>query len=88
MTVFGANAMVGAILQVFSRNLVIGKTIELRAVGYFETQVKAARLHHMVHETGANRMKMSPPRRVLRFSPSKILRARMLEHYKAHSPPN
>ena len=88
MTVFGADAMTKAIIHVFSRHLIEGNTIELRTVGKFESRFKAARLHHMVNETGANRMKMTPPRRVLRFSPSKILRGRMLRYHKAHNTPN
>lgn len=88
MTIFGASAMAKAILQVFSRHLIEGETIELRTVGKFESQVKAARLHHMVTGTGADRMKMTPARRVLRFSPSKKLRDRMVTRHEEQDPSN
>ena len=91
MTIFGANAMASAILAVFRRHLIAGSTIELRNVGKVETQIRAPRRHHMVTETPEtrgtkSRMKMTPARRVLRFSPSQKLRARMLEHHNANNP--
>ena len=78
MTVFGATAMAKAILQVFSRNLIEGKTVVLRNVGKFETRTNSPRMHHKVSGTGQHGMKMTPARRVLRFSPSKQLRASMI----------
>ena len=84
MTIFGAGAMAKAILEVFSRNLVEGNTIDLRTVGKFETKLKAARMHHMVTGAANGRMKMTPARRVVRFSPSKKLRARMIAHHETH----
>ena len=91
MTIFGANAMAAAILEVFRSHLVAGNTIELRNVGKIESQYRAPRRHHMVTETAEtrgsqSRMKMTPARRVLRFSPSQKLRARMLEHFHANNP--
>ncbi len=84
MTIFGAGAMAKAILEVFSRNLVEGATIDLRTVGKFETKLKAARMHHMVTGAANGRMRMTPARRVVRFSPSKKLRARMIAHHEAN----
>ena len=91
MTVLGANAMAAAILEVYCRHLVSGKTIEMRTVGKIESRYRSARRHHMVAETPetrgtGSRMKMTPVRRVLRFSPSQKLRARMLEHYHKNHP--
>lgn len=83
LTIYGANAMARAILEVLRRHLIEGNTVELRGVGKIESLVKAARMHHVVNETKGNRMKMFPARRVLRFSPSQKLRAKMLEHYTA-----
>ena len=84
MTIFGAAALARAILEVFSRNLVEGNAVGLRTVGTFETRTKAARMHHMVSGTEKNRMKLTPARRVLRFSPSKNLRARMIRNHERH----
>ncbi|MXW19649.1 MAG: HU family DNA-binding protein [Bacteroidetes bacterium SB0662_bin_6] len=85
MTVFGARAMAKAILQVYSRHLIEGNTIELRTVGKFESRIEAARMHHVVNAKGASSMKMTPARRVLRFSPSKKLRERMIRRNKAQN---
>ena len=84
MTNFGAGAMARAILEVFSRNLVEGNTIDLRTVGKFETKLKAARMHHMLTGASNGRMRMTAARRVVRFSPSKKLRARMIAHHEAN----
>ena len=86
LTIYGANAMARAILAVFRRQLIEGNTVELRGVGKIESLVKAARMHHVVHETEGNRTKMFPAHRVLRFSPSQKLRAKMMEHYRAQQP--
>ena len=89
MTMFGASAMARAILEVYFRHLVAGETIELRMVGKVESQIKAARRHHMVVETAEtirnnSRMKMTPARRILRFSPSQHLRQKMLANVLAN----
>ena len=83
MTHFGSSAMVQAIIDVICSNLIEGKTIDLRTVGKFETPMNGARLHHVVTEKEQGRMTMTPARRVLRFAPSKILRARMRKNFKA-----
>ena len=82
LTHFGSGAMMQAIIDVICSNLIEGNTIDLRSVGKFETPVNNARLHHVVTEKERGKMKMTPARRVLRFSPSKILRARMIENFK------
>ena len=81
--------MARAILAVFFRHLVEGDTVEMRTVGKIESKVVAARAHHMVVETdetrGTNsRMKMTPERRVLRFSPSTSLRKTMIKTVLTH----
>lgn len=86
MTMFGANAMAAAILEVICRNLISGKTIEMRNVGKIESRYRAARRHHTLTKTPEtrrtqSRMKRTPARRVLRFSPSQNLRTRMLKRY-------
>ena len=79
MTVFGAKAMAAAILDIYCRHLVSGNTIEMRTVGKIESRYRSPRRHHLVTE---GRTRMTPAHRVLRFSPSQKLRARMLEHHR------
>lgn len=85
LTRHGAQAMVRAVFIVFSRNLVAGNTIAMRNVGEIRSKTLAARKHHMVVDTPqtkgtGSRMRNTPPRRILRFSPYNSLRKRMLNN--------
>ena len=81
LTAHGAKAMTSALINVYFENLVEGGTLELRNIGKIESRIRVARKHHMIADRGSgSRMKNTPARRLLWFTPSGALRRNMVKN--------